>query len=127
MNCYALLMLVLVCLIASVIVQGENLLTNAFFLVSYGAMSVVLVIGSKKDETINIDYTLGVIMFFAVGFISTQTLIEMFTNKFMETLIFKVAIIVALDYAAIGFIRAGHQIKKNTIIISDGKYEIERS
>lgn len=127
MEYYGLLMLVLATLISSVFVQGESLFRNEFFIISYIVMSAVLVIGSKREESMKVDFALGLLMLFSIGFIATQTLIEMFTNKFMETLVFRVAIIAALDFAAIGFIRSGLTIRRNTVKISDGNYELEHT
>lgn len=124
MKYYGLLMLVLVSLVAAVLVQGENLFESEFFTVGYVAMGVVIVLGAKHRESRSVDTALGMILLFSIGFMSTEILIDMLTNKFMERLLFKVAIIVALDYAALGFLRSAVRLKREKDVIGDGRYEI---
>ncbi|MCK4715122.1 MAG: hypothetical protein KAT35_06075 [Candidatus Aenigmarchaeota archaeon] len=126
MKYYGLLSLVLVCLMASVFVQGKNLFGSDFFTVAYAAMALVLIIGSKSEETMKIDITLGLLLIFVVAFISTQTLIEMLTNNLTGDLFFKVGIIVSLDYAALGFLRLGKQLRSVVFMRGDGRYEISK-
>lgn len=124
MKYYGLLMLVLVSLVAAVLVQGENLFKSEFFTVGYVAIGVVIVLGAKHRESMNVDAALGMLLMFSIGFMSTEILIDMLTNKFMERLLFKVAIIVALDYAALGFLRSAVRLKREKDVIGDGRYEI---
>lgn len=124
MRYYGLLLLVLVCLVVSVLVQGENLFASEFFTVAYIAMGVVIVLGAKHDESLEVDAGLGMILLFAIGFMSTEVLIDMLTNNFMERLLFKVAIVFALDYAALGFLRSAVTLKRNRQVIGDGRFAI---
>lgn len=122
MRYYGFLLLVLSSLIASVFVEGKNLFSSDFFTVAYSAMSIVLIIGSKYKEKFKIDMLLGTLLIFSIGFLSTQTLIEMATNTFTGLFIFKVAIIVSLDYAAIGFLREGLEVKKIEELKANDRY-----
>jgi hypothetical protein len=124
MRYYGLLMLVLVSLIASVFVEGQHLFESSLFAVAYVTMAAVLVIGSKNDESFMADFVLGWLLICAVGFMSTQVLIEMLTNNFTEPQVFKVAIIAALDYGALGFLGLGMKIRKTGRMIGEGRYAI---
>jgi hypothetical protein len=125
MRYYGLLFLVLVSLIASVIVQGRDIFTSASFAIAYAVMSLVLVIGTKYKESSWSDFALGLLLICAVGFMSTETLIEMVSNKFTGALLFKTGIIIALDYCAIGFFRGGVAMKKMEEVKGDGRYAIQ--
>ena len=124
MRYYGLLLLVLVCLVASVLVQGENLFSSEFFTIGYIAMAVVIVLGAKYDESTHVDAALGMLLLFSIGFMSTEVLIDMLTNNFMEKLLFKVAIVFSLDFAALGFLRSAVRLKRNIQVIGDGRYAI---
>jgi hypothetical protein len=124
MKYYGLHVLVLVCLMASVFVEGQHLFESALFSVAYVTMAAVLLIGSKNDESFGVDFVLGWLLICAVGFMSTQVLIEMLTNNFTEPQLFKIAIIVALDYAALSFLRLGMKIRKMNNMIGEGRYAI---
>jgi hypothetical protein len=124
MKYYGLLLLVLVSLVVSALVQGENLFGSEFFTIGYVAMGIVIVLGAKHRESLNVDAALGMLLMFSIGFMSTEILIDMLTNKFMERLLFKIAIIVALDYAALGFLRLAVKLKRDKDLIGDGRYEI---
>ena len=125
MKYYGLLMLVLTCLAASVFVEGRTLFESEFFTVGYAAMALVLVIGSKKKESLRVDIAMGMLMMFSVAFLSTSLIVEMLTGTLTGTLAFKVAILVSLDYAAIGFLRLGRKIKQMQRVIGDGRYAID--
>lgn len=125
MKYYGLLMLVLTCLVASVFVEGRTLFESEFFTVGYAAMALVLVIGSKKKESLRVDIAMGMLMMFSVAFLSTSLIVEMLTGTLTGTLAFKVAILVSLDYAAIGFLRLGREIKQMQRVIGDGRYAID--
>ena len=125
MKYYGLLMLVLTCLVASVFVEGRTLFESEFFTVGYAAMALVLVIGSKKKESLRVDIAMGMLMMFSVAFLSTSLIVEMLTGTLTGTLAFKVAILVSLDYAAIGFLRLGRKIKQMQRVIGDGRYAID--
>ncbi|UCD03241.1 MAG: hypothetical protein JSV63_01220 [Candidatus Aenigmatarchaeota archaeon] len=124
MKYYGLLLLVLACLVASVLVQGNNLFASEFFTVGYVAMATVIVLGAKHEESMEVDAALGMILIFSIGFMSTEVLIDMLTNKFMERLVFKVGIVFSLDYAALGFLRSAVTLRGNRQVIGDGRYTI---
>jgi hypothetical protein len=124
MKYYGLLMLVLSCLVASVFVEGEGLFKSEFFMVAYGAMAIALFIGSKKRESLEVDVGLGLLLIFSVAFLSTTIIAQMMKGAPNATLPFKLAIIVSMDYAAIGFLRLGKEIRDMKRVIGDGRYEI---
>ncbi|MFH0956454.1 MAG: hypothetical protein V1813_01180 [Candidatus Aenigmatarchaeota archaeon] len=124
MKYYGLLLLVLSCLVASVFVEGERLFQSEFFFVAYAAMGLALIIGSKKEESLRVDVGLGLILIFAVGFLSTTIITQMMRSGEIITLPFKVAILASLDYAAIGFLRLGREIRDMKRVTGDGRYEI---
>lgn len=124
MRYYGFLLLVLATLVASVFVQGKNLFGSSFFTVAYAVMSVVLIIGSKRAESSGTDFLLGSLLIFSIGFLSTETLIELVTNRFTGMLIFKLAIIVSLDYAALGFLREDMKTRKTEGLKTNDRYGI---
>jgi hypothetical protein len=124
MRYYGLLFLVLASLITSVFVEGKNLFQSEFFSTAYAVMSLVLIIGSKYKESGNVDIVMGMLLIFSVAFLSTQALIEILTNRATEMLAFKVAIIVALDYCALGFLRIGREMKHMVGLKKDDRYGI---
>lgn len=99
------LLLTFVTLIASVMIENINLFTSMFFTIAYIVMGVVVVIGAKYKESYQIDTLLGLLLLYAVSFFSTETLIYMFTSNLSEVTLFKLEVIVALDYCAIGFLK----------------------
>ena len=124
MKYYGYLFLVLASLVASVIVQGKNLFSSEFFIVAYMAMAAVLVVGSKYQESYIIDVILGLLLIFSVGFLSTEFLIKMLAGRPVDGAVFRMAVIAALDYCAIGFLRLSRKMK-NKVILRDGyKYVI---
>ncbi|MBN2331422.1 MAG: hypothetical protein JXC85_06410 [Candidatus Aenigmarchaeota archaeon] len=124
MRYYGLLLLVLACLMASVFVEGQDLFRSEFFSISYAVMSLVLIIGSKRRESGNVDVAIGMLLLFSVAFLSTETLVGIMTDRATELLSFKVAIIVALDYCALGFLRLGRDMKHMERLSGDGRYRI---
>lgn len=124
MRYYGFLLLVLASLIASVFVEGRNLFCSAFFTVAYATMGLVLVIGSKYHESLRIDVLLGLLLIFSVGFLSTEALVKILTNRATEMIFFKTAIIVSLDYCALGFLRLGKEIKHIEGLRRDDRYGI---
>ena len=122
MRYYGLLLLVLASLITSVFVEGRNLFRSEFFSTAYAVMSLVLIIGSKHRESGNVDVAMGMLLIFSVAFLSTQALVEILTNRATEMLVFKVAIIVALDYCALGFLRLGRDMKHMEGLKKDDRY-----
>jgi len=126
MRYYGFLFLVLASLMASVFVEGRNLFSSAFFTVGYASMSAVLLTGSKYHETGNIAILLGLSLIFSVGFLSTETLINIIANKGPALTFFKIAIIVALDYCALGFLRLGKELKHTEELRRNDRYGIYR-
>ncbi len=124
MRYYGLLLLVLASLITSVFVEGKNLFQSEFFSTAYAVMSLVLIIGSKYGESGNVDMVMGLLLIFSVAFLSTQALVEILANRATEMLAFKVAIIVALDYCALGFLRMGRDMKHMEGLKKDDRYGI---
>jgi len=124
MKYYGFLLLVLASLIASVFVQGENLFQSDFFSVAYVAMSLVLLLGSRYQESGSLDLLLGMLLIFAVAFLSTEALIRIITNNATAMLAFKTAIIVSLDYCALGFLRLGRDMKHIEGLRKDDRYGI---
>ena len=111
-------------LIASVFVEGQNLFNSEFFTITYAAMSLVLILGSKYRESGNVDIMLGLLLIFSVGFLSTDILVKIFTNSAMDILVFKIAIIVSLDYCALGFLRLGKDMKHMEGLKRNDRYGI---
>ena len=126
MRYYGFLFLVLACLIASVFVEGSNLFKSDFFLIAYAVMSLVLMIGSRHRETGSVDIVMGLLLLFSVGFLSTQVLVGMMTQSATGTFAFKVAIIVALDFCALGFLRMGRQMRHIEELKKNARYGIDR-
>ena len=124
MKYYGFLALVLACLIASVLVQGQNLFRSAFFAVAYVVMSMVLVIGSRKEESWSTDLIIGALLIFCIAFLSTETLTGMLSGRFGIDLPFRFMILIALDYCALGFLREGMKIKKAGGLSRDDRYRI---
>jgi len=125
MKYYRLLILVLFCLITSVFVEGQNMFASSLFTTAYATMTFVLVTGSKYEESFRIDILIGMLLIFSIGFMSTQTLIEMFTNNFTAPRMFKIIIIISLDYAALGFLRLAVVAKRLDDVVGDGRYAIQ--
>jgi len=126
MKYYGFLMLVLASLIASVIVQGKDLFASSFFGVSYLAMSAVLVIGTKHPETYHVDLALGLLLIFAVAFISTEVLVNLLAGRAEGGTAFRFAITVALDYCALGFLRQAKIMKNIRERSKDERYGANR-
>jgi len=124
MNYYGLLALVLACLVSSVIVKGQELFSSVFFMVAYAAMSFVLVIGSRNEETHRIDIFLGIILLLSVGFMSTEILIDMITNNYTGQFPFEIAIVAALDFTSVSFMREGLRAKNRELVLSNDRYGI---
>jgi hypothetical protein len=124
MKYYGLLLLVLSCLIGSVVVEGQGLFKSEFFLVAYGTMAVVLFIGSKKKESLQVDVGLGLLLMCSVAFLSTTMIMQMARGVQPTAFPFRLTMLVSLDYAAIGFLRLAREIRVMKRVIGDGRYEI---
>lgn len=112
MSYYKMLLVIFVVLIASVVVQGENLFSDPFFSIAYAIMGFVLVIGTKGKKSSTTANAIGMILILSVGFLSTQALIEFFTAAQTVKLLFKFAIVFSLDFCAIFFLKYGREFKK---------------
>ena len=124
MRYYGYLALVLVTLIASVLVEGRNLFSSAFFTLAYTVMSLVLVIGSKNPESFRVDMLLGLLLIFSVAFMSTEVLTKMLANTASGATLFKLLIVVSLDYCALGFLREGKKMKNIEKLKREDRYGI---
>ncbi|UCC91610.1 MAG: hypothetical protein JSV39_04880 [Candidatus Aenigmatarchaeota archaeon] len=120
MGYYKMLAVVFVILIISVIVQGRELFSDAFFAIAYAVMSLVLFIGTKFKQSPKVADAIGLILIFSVGFLSTMTLIDFTTKPHTVTIFFKLAIVFSLDACAIFFLHYGIQSRKE-----EGKEEKE--
>ncbi len=112
MGYYRMLAVVFVILILSVIVQGTELFSDAFFAIAYAVMSLVLFIGTKFKESPKVADAIGLILIFTVGFLSTLTLIDFSTKPHTVTILFKLAIVFSLDACAIFFLRYGRKSRE---------------
>jgi hypothetical protein len=112
MGYYGMLALVFVIMMFSVIVQGKELFSDAFFVVSYITMGMVLFIGTKFARSSKTSISMGMLLIFSVGFLSTQTLIDFLTKPSGTSAFFKLAIIGSLDVCAIYFLRYGREFRK---------------
>ncbi len=126
MKYYGNLMLVLSCLMASVFVEGNNLFKDDSYTIAYAMMGITLFMGSKHRESMETDFGLGILLMTAVGFMSTRLIFDMLRGTLGELSMFKLAIIASLDYAAIGFLRLGRQIRKMERTTGEGRYAIEQ-
>jgi len=124
MKYYGFLSLVLACLMASVFVQGKGLFNSSFFLVAYLTMSAVLVVGSKYQECFVVDVLLGLLLTFAVGFLSTEVIVKILTGRTSELMLFQMMIVISLDYCALGFLRRGREMKHMEGLRKDDRYGI---
>jgi len=75
------LAVIFVILIMSVIVQGKDLFSDAFFAIAYAVMSVVLFIGTKFGAGSRTAIAIGMLLIFSVAFLSTDVLMEFFTKQ----------------------------------------------
>ena len=117
------LVVVFVILILSVIVQGRELFSDVFFVITYVIMGFVLFIGTKYERSPRTATAIGLILIFSVGFLSTFVLMEFFTRfpSFDVTIFFKLMIVFSLDACALFFLRYGRQFRKE----EEGKEEKE--
>jgi len=123
MKYYGYLCLILACLVSSAFVEGRDLFSSSFFLVAYPAMSIVLVIGTKNEESFLIDVILGMLLIFAVGFMSTDLFARIFREKFSIMSFFRLVIVAALDYCALGFLRSGKELRSIERVKRDVRYQ----
>ena len=121
MGYYKMLVVVFVILILSVIVQGKELFSDVFFVITYVIMGFVLFIGTKYERSPRTATAIGLTLIFSVGFLSTFVLVDFFTSLPTVTTFFKLAIVFSLDACAIFFLRYGKQFKKE----EEGKEEKE--
>lgn len=112
MGYYRMLAVVFVILILSVVVQGKELFSDAFFAVAYVIMGFVLFIGTKFERSSKTANAIGLLLIFSIGFLSTLVLVEFFTKLPTITTFFKLMIVFSLDACALFFLHYGRQIKK---------------
>ena len=112
MGYYKMLSVIFVILIFSVIVQGRDLFSDAFFAIAYAVMSIALFIGTKFRAGSNAAIAIGMLLIFSVGFLSTNVLIEFFTRAPTPSVLFKLAIVMSLDACALFFLHYGREFRK---------------
>lgn len=121
---YKMLAVVFAILILSVIVQGRELFSDAFFVVAYTIMGAVLFIGTKYKKNSTTALSMGFILILSVGFLSTFVLVEFFTSVPTVTTFFKLAIAFSLDGCALFFLRYGRNLRKEESLKHGlGQYE----
>lgn len=108
---YRLLLAIMVVLVVSVFVQGQNLFKDEFFLIAYVIMALVLFIGTKRRKTPNVVLGIGMIMIFSMGALSTWALIEMFASPGIPVL--KLAIVLSMDLCAILFLHEARRMRRD--------------
>jgi hypothetical protein len=111
MSYYKTLLAVFVIMMASVIVQGSQLFTDIFFVITYAVTAFVLVIGTKFENKSATSLFLGLVLILSVGFLSTLVLMEFFTSVPTVNVMFKLAIVLSLDTCALFFLYYGRKLK----------------
>jgi hypothetical protein len=127
MGYYGMLTVVFVVLIFSIVVQGSTLFSDTFFVIAYAIMAIVLVMGTKYKPSSKPTLAMGMILLLSVGFLSTQSVIELFTNP-TTTTFFKLAIVFSLDACALFFLHYGRKFKKEEEILKSkrlGPYDVK--
>lgn len=112
MEYYKTLMAILIVLVVSVIVQDGALFGDVFFALSYAAMSAVLLIGGKNDESFRVDAILGCILLFSLAFLSTMLFVEVLVKRAAESFLFKLGILSCLDLGGMMFLRGARDLCK---------------
>jgi hypothetical protein len=112
MGYYGMLAVVFCVLLLSIVVQGRDLFSDAFFAIAYAVMGVVMVIGTKFQRSWKTATAIGMLLLFSVGFLSTQTFIELFSGPPAEATFFKLAIVFSLDACALFFLHYGRRFRK---------------
>lgn len=111
---YKLFGVMLLTLMLSVIVQGESLFTDIFFLVSYLMMASVIVLGMRSQKSYENAYGLGFLTLSLGGALSTWVVMDMVRNLPPEHTIFRFAIALVMDVCAIELFREGIKIRDDT-------------
>jgi len=124
MGYYRMLAVIFVILIFSVIVQGRQLFSDAFFAVAYVVMGLALFIGTKWRSSSTTAIAIGLLLLFSVGFLSTNVLIEFFTKPANANVFFKLAIAFSLDACALFFLRYGREFRKHEGGRRFGPYDV---
>ena len=71
---------------------------------------------------------MGMILLLSIGFLSTQSIIELFTNPPTTTTFFKLAIVFSLDACALFFLSYGRKFKREEEILRSkriGPYDVK--
>ena len=110
---YRLLLAIMVVLVVSVFVQGQNLFKDEFFLIAYVIMALVLFIGTKYRKTPDVVLGIGMIMIFSMGALSTWALIEMFAFSGIPVL--KLAMVISMDLCAILFLHEARRMRRDEL------------
>jgi hypothetical protein len=117
------LVVMLVTLILSVVVQGEGLFSDTFFLVAYAMISLILVLGMRADRTYENILGLGFLLLVLSGVLGVWVVIDMARNMPFQSLAFKLGITVVMNLCSMGFVREGRIMKKSLAIRPSGKGE----
>jgi hypothetical protein len=127
MGYYGMLGVVFVIFMLSIIVQGEALFSDAFFAIAYAVMALVLVVGMKFRPSSKPAIAIGMLLLFSVGFLSTQSIIELFTSPPAATTFFKLAIVFSLDACALFFLNYGRKFIREEMLRGKkfGPYDIK--
>jgi hypothetical protein len=112
MGYYRMLAVIFAILMLSVVVQGRNLFSDAFFAIAYAVMSAALFIGTKFRASSTTAIAIGMLLIFSVGFLSTNALIEFFTKVRTPSVFFKLAIVLSLDACALFFLNCGRKFRR---------------
>lgn len=115
---YRLLFAILIVLIISVFMQGENLFRDEFFFIAYIVMALVLIAGFRFEKTATTVTCIGLIMIFSMGILSTWALIEMFTSAGIPVL--KLAVVLSMDMCAIMFLHEGRRMNSSKKTVARG-------
>jgi hypothetical protein len=110
---HRILLVILVTLILSVVVQGENLFADEFFIVTYAMMSIVIIAGMRSEKSYENAMGLGFLLLALAGILSTWMVIDMVNNMPVNEFIFRFAVTLVMNSCAIGFLWEGKKLKKD--------------
>ncbi len=109
---HKLLLVILISLILSVLVQGENLFGDEFFIVSYAMMSFILIVGMKSDKSYENALGLGFLLLILAGILSTWIVVDMVKNIPINDFVFRFAVTVVMNSCSIGFFWEGRKLRQ---------------
>jgi hypothetical protein len=109
---HKLLLVILISLMLSVLVQGENLFGDEFFIVSYAMMSFILIVGMKSEKSYENALGLGFLLLLLAGILSTWIVIDMVKNMPIKDFVFRFAVTVVMNSCSLGFFWEGRKLRK---------------